>query len=117
MGNLNFETTQGELEDLFSEAGDITEVFMPADRATGRPRGFAFITYNDEEAMKAAIEKFDGFDLKGRNLKVNEAQERAPRPFSPGGPGGGGGGKGGFNRFKPKPKGSRKGLRNKKRGY
>jgi RNA recognition motif-containing protein len=113
VGNLNFETTQGELENLFSEVGQVDEVFMPADRATGRPRGFAFITFADEEAMKAAIEKFDGFDLGGRNLKVNEAQERpqrSPRPF-------GGGGGGGYNRFKPKPKGSRKGLRNKKRGY
>lgn len=111
---MNFETTQGELENLFSEVGQINEVFMPADRETGRPRGFAFVTFAEEASVQAAIDKFNGFDLGGRNLKVNEAQERPARPpqmF------GGGGGGGGYNRFKPKPKGSRKGWRNKKRGF
>ena len=114
VGNLNFNTTGAELEALFSEAGDVVEVILPADRATGRPRGFAFVEYADEAAAAAAIQRFDGHELGGRELRVNEAQDRpsrAPRmPFSPGGGGGRPSGP-----PPSKPKGSRRNLRGRKR--
>lgn len=108
---------ENELRSLFSEAGTVVEVFLPTDRATGRPRGFAFVEFEDSDAVAEAIEKFDGYELGGRHLRVNEAEERARRPRVPmggmgGGPPGGGRG-GGFNR--PKPKGSRRNSRGKKR--
>ena len=111
---MPFSTTQAELEALFGQVGDINEVFLPVDRATGQPRGFAFVEFSDPSVVAEAISRFDGTELQGRALKVNEARERAPRP-----PGGG------FTpsfddppRFKPgKPKGSRRGLRGRKRGF
>jgi cold-inducible RNA-binding protein len=116
VGNLSYETTQTDLESLFSEAGDITEVFLPVDRNTGRPRGFAFVEFADEAAVPIAIEKFNEEELKGRTLRVKEAEERqrrAPRVFSDGEGGGG------FNRHaadkRPKPKGSRRNVRGRKR--
>lgn len=114
---MNYETTSGELETLFSEVGEIVEIFVPTDRNTGRPRGFAFVEFTDQTAAAAAIEKFDGHVLQGRNLRVSEAEERQRRPpsFPDGGGGFGGGpprgGKGG------KPKGSRRNIRSKKRGF
>lgn len=115
VGNLDYNTTQREVEDLFSQAGSIREVFLPADRTTGRPRGFAFVDYESEEDAQAAIKKFDGYEMGGRALRVNEAEARPPRPM--GGPsyGGGGGGGGGGSRFPGKPKGSRRNLRAQKR--
>ena len=115
VGNLNFSTTQTELETLFATVGDVTEVFLPVDRATGQPRGFAFVEFSDASVIPEAISRFDGTELQGRTLKVNEARERAPRP-----PGGGFGGPdfGDAPRFKPgKPKGSRRGVRGRKRGF
>ena len=118
VGNLSYDTSQAELETLFAQAGEVTEVFMPVDRATGRPRGFAFVEYSDPAAISEAITKFDGHELQGRVLKVNEARERAPRP-----PGGGFGfnpGMGGGGDAPPKtsrPKGSRRGIRGRKRGF
>ncbi len=115
VGNLNFSTTQAELEKLFAQVGDVSEVFLPVDRATGQPRGFAFVEFSDAAVVAAAISKFDGTELQGRMLKVNEARERAPRPagdfgpppFLDDGP-----------RFRPaKPKGSRRGIRGRKRGF
>lgn len=114
VGNLDYNTTQREVEDLFSQAGSIREVFLPADRTTGRPRGFAFVEYESEEDAQAAIKKFDGYEMGGRALRVNEAEARPPRPM--GGPSyGGGGGGGGGSRFPGKPKGSRRNLRAQKR--
>lgn len=115
VGNLNYDTTQSDLEDLFAGAGEIIEVFLPTDRDTGRPRGFAFVKFTDDQSVTEAIEKFDGYELQGRNIRVNEAEER--RGPAPGGfPGGGG--------FSPKPrgksakpKGSRRNLRRGKRGF
>jgi RNA recognition motif-containing protein len=134
VGNLNFNTTREELETLFGQAGAITDVYLPTDRDTGRPRGFAFVTFGDEAAAKDAITRFNGHELGGRQLRVNEAEDRrrpsaggGPR-FS-GGPGGGGygggyegggdrdggygGDRGGFGGGKPK--GSRRNIRAKKR--
>lgn len=108
MGNLSFDVTREELVELFAEAGRVLDAKVPTDRETGRPRGFAFVEFEDEEGAQKCIEKMNGRDLKGRPLRVNEAENRPPRP--PGGgagfsrpPGGGGGfprpgGGGGFSR-------------------
>jgi len=120
VGNLNFETTKEDLEGLFGEIGQVVDCFMPVDRMSGRPRGFAFVEMSNNEEAAAAIEKFDEYELNGRNLRINEAQERQPRSFPPGGGGGdwnSGGGGGGQYGKKSKGGGSRKNLRNKKRGF
>jgi RNA recognition motif-containing protein len=95
----------------------VEEVFLPVERETGRPRGFAFVTFADEESAADAIEKFDGYDLGGRPLRVNEATERPPRQGFGGGPsfGGGGGGDARPRGGTGKPKGSRRNQRAKRR--
>jgi len=116
VGNLNFQATEQELQDFLSSYGAIQEVFMPKDRETGRPRGFAFVTFDDDSAAQTALEDLNGKEFSGRPLTVNEArakEERGPRPprreFGGGGGaprrdfggprrdsrGGGGGGRGG----------------------
>lgn len=115
VGNLDFKTTKDELQTVFAEAGDIQDVFIPTDRGTGRPRGFAFVEFSSQDEAEKAIEMFDGHEVSGRSLRVNMAEERRPRvpSFSPGDrPFGGGGGRGGFG---GKPKGSRRNIRGKKR--
>jgi len=89
VGNLSFDTTKEDLEDAFGQHGTVTDVHVPQDRETGRPRGFAFVTLDSTEAMNSAIEALDGQDLGGRTIKVNEARPREDR-----GGGGGGGGRG-----------------------
>ena len=89
VGNLNFRTTQESLEGLFSNYGEVQEVAIITDRETGRPRGFAFVTMNDEGG-KEAIEALNGQEFEGRTLNINEARPREPRG------GGGGGGRGGY---------------------
>ncbi len=76
VGNLSFETNQIDLEQLFSGAGTVREAAIIQDRETARSRGFAFVTMDTNEEATEATEKFDGYSLQGRNLKVNEAQER-----------------------------------------
>ena len=93
VGNLNYDTTEDALQTLFAQHGEVEEVHMPADRATGRPRGFAFITMPNAEQAQAAIAALNGSDLDGRALNVSEA-----RPRSEGGGGGRGGGGGGRGR-------------------
>jgi RNA recognition motif-containing protein len=98
VGNLSFNTTQAALESLFASAGEVREVAMPTDRETGQPRGFAFVTMGSAQAATAAISQLNGMMLDGRQIKVNEAQERPQgggRGFGGGGGGGGGGGYGG----------------------
>lgn len=88
VGNLDYNTRREEVQNLFAQVGEIRDVFLPTDRETGRPRGFAFVEFaNDEDAAKA-IEKFNGYQLGGRALRVNAAEDR------PRGAGGGGGGRG-----------------------
>mgnify|MGYP002624602187 FL=1 len=121
VGNLNFQTTRDELSELFSEVGELVDVFLPLDRATGKPRGFGFVEYADPADAKEAVEKFDGHELGGRALRVNEAADRpprAPRPprFQGGGPPqGGDGGFYGPSDRPSRPKGSRRNARGKKR--
>jgi RNA recognition motif-containing protein len=93
IGNLSFNTTEDTLRKALTEGGrTVKDLHLPSDRETGRPRGFAFAEMGSDAEAKAAIAALDGKQLDGRALKVNEAQERAPRP---GGGGGGGGGRGG----------------------
>jgi len=126
VGNLDFRTTQEEVEALFSQVGPLEDVFLPTDRATGRPRGFAFVTYQSDEKAAEAIEKFNGYELAGRALRVNQAEERPRRQGGGGGFGGGGfdegGGFGGDRRGGGgfgggKSKGSRRNIRAKKRSF
>lgn len=98
-----------------SSAGEVVDVYLPADRATGRPRGFAFVEFASEDEAEKAIEEFDGKEMEGRPLRVNIAAERAPRVphFNNGGGGGFNAPRGGGR--PSRPKGSRRGLRGKKR--
>ena len=91
VGNLNFQTDQAGLEATFSNFGEVSEVAIITDRETGRPRGFAFVTMDDEGGRKA-IEELNGTELDGRTINVNEAKPREPRGGGGGGYRGGGGG-------------------------
>ena len=84
VGNLAFSVTQKDLEDLFAQAGACDSVALITDRSTGESRGFGFVEMSTSGEAQRAIQQFDGHDLKGRALKVNEARERES--------GGGGGG-------------------------
>jgi cold-inducible RNA-binding protein len=78
VGNLSFQTTEGDLDGLFAQAGQVESVRIITDRETGRSRGFGFVEMREEDAEKA-ISQFDGTDLDGRALKVNEARPQANR--------------------------------------
>jgi RNA recognition motif-containing protein len=147
VGNLSFDVTRDELIQAFGAAGKVVDAKVPTDRETGRPRGFAFVEFEDDEAAQRSIAMLNGKDLKGRPLRVNEAENRPPRPPGMGGPPGAGGGyrpspgsgapyrPGGppaygaappsFNDFVPmddrgrpfKNKGSRRNIRRRKRGF
>lgn len=93
VGNLSYQTTEDQLADLFAEAGPVESVTIVTDRDTGRSRGFAFVEM-DSEAANNAIEKFNGVELNGRAINVNEARPRPERNFGGGGGGGYGGGRG-----------------------
>jgi RNA recognition motif-containing protein len=84
VGNLDFNTTRVEVQTLFAEVGAIRDVYLPMDRTTGRPRGFAFVEFESDEDAAKAIEKFNNFQLGGRALRVNAAEDR-PRTGGPGG--------------------------------
>ena len=97
VGGLSWDTTDDGLRQAFASYGEITEAKVITDRDTGRSRGFGFVTFARSEDAKTAISKVDGTSLDGKTIKVNEAQEKAPRPGGGGRPGGGfgGGGRGG----------------------
>lgn len=98
VGNLDFKTTKEEVQTLFTQIGEIRDVFLPTDRESGRPRGFAFVEFTSDDDAAKAIEKFNGYQLGGRALRVNAAEDR-PRGSRPSGPRpsfGGGGDRGGF---------------------
>lgn len=90
VGNLSFDTTEADLSELFSKAGTVTQTEVINDKMTGRSRGFGFVTMADAEGARAATDQFNGSNLQGRNLTVNEAKAREPRDFGGGGGGGGG---------------------------
>jgi RNA recognition motif-containing protein len=114
VGNLDFGATQDELQSLFAEAGEVVSVTVPTERDSGRPRGFAFVEMATDEGAMAGREKFNGFSLHGRAMRVDAATERPAMGARPGG----------FDRgprpaFAPprsRPKGSRRNLRARKRG-
>lgn len=90
VGNLSFNTSTQDLETMFAEVGTVQSANLIEDRETGRSRGFGFVEMSSKEEAQAAIAAFDGKEIDGRNLKVNEAKPREDR-----GNGGGGGGYGG----------------------
>jgi cold-inducible RNA-binding protein len=96
VGNLSFNTTENELQELFSQAGAVQEVMLMQDKFTGKSRGFAFVTMGSEADAQNAVSKFNGQTVEGRPLTVNEARPREARPPGGGGGGGGGGGRGGY---------------------
>jgi RNA recognition motif-containing protein len=93
VGNLSFQTSSEDLQQLFSQAGTVESASVVEDRDTGRSRGFGFVEMATKEEGEKAIEQFNGTDLAGRNLTVNEARPREDRG---GRGGGGGGGRGGY---------------------
>jgi len=88
VGNLSFETTENDLQDLFEQHGQVNEVRLMTDRMTGKSRGFAFVTMNDNAQASAAMSALNGQDLNGRRLTVSEARPREERPRPYGGGGG-----------------------------
>jgi RNA recognition motif-containing protein len=88
VGNLSFNTSSEDLRELFSQAGAVESASVVEDRDTGRSRGFGFVEMATREEGEAAIQQFNGKEVGGRNLNVNEAKPREDR--------GGGGGRGGF---------------------
>lgn len=132
VGNLSYDVTRDELVEAFGAAGKVVDVKVPTDRETGRPRGFAFVEFEDDDAAQKSIALLNGKDLKGRPLRVNEAENRPPRPAGAGpsfrpsfrpSPGGSGSAYPDFpapmdDRGRPfKNKGSRRNIRRRKRGF
>ncbi len=107
VGNLSFNTASYDLEELFGQVGTVESVNVIEDRDTGRSRGFAFVEMSSDAEGKEAIEQFNGKEIDGRELKVNEAKPRENSGGNRGGGrggyggggnrGGGGGGRGGYN--------------------
>ncbi|HLO01150.1 MAG TPA: RNA-binding protein [Pyrinomonadaceae bacterium] len=91
VGNLAFETSSNDLQTLFAQAGKVESVALIEDRETGRSRGFGFVEMSTKEEGAAAIQQFNGKDVGGRALNVNEAKPREDR--------GGGGGRNGGSRY------------------
>lgn len=79
VGNLPYTVSEEGLAELFSQAGTVEGVRLPSDRETGRPRGFGFVEMASDDDAKNAITQFDGYVMEGRALRVNIAEERAPR--------------------------------------
>jgi len=101
VGNLSFDTTENDLQDMFEKFGPVTEVNLITDRMSGRSRGFAFVTMATDEGAQAAVSGLANQNLHGRDIKVSQAREREERSGGGGGGrgygggGGGGGGRGG----------------------
>jgi cold-inducible RNA-binding protein len=81
VGNLSFQTSNEDLQQLFSQAGTVESASIIEDRETGRSRGFGFVEMTSKEAGEAAIAQFNGKEVNGRNLNVNEAKPRENRGF------------------------------------
>ncbi len=105
VGNISFDTTEQDLEELFAEAGTVESANIINDRDSGRSRGFGFVEMSSKQEGNDAIEQFNGKEINGRSLVVNEARQREERGGSRGGGGGnrgggggnrGGGGRGGY---------------------
>ena len=102
VGNLSFNSTEGDVLDLFKQAGNVVKCELIVDKFTSKSRGFAFVEMGTQEEANAAVAQLNGKELDGRALTVNEARPREERPrgdFGGGrGGGGGGGGRGGDRR-------------------
>ncbi len=96
VGNLSFNTTEGDVLDLFKQAGNVSSCELIVDKFTSKSRGFAFVTMGSQEEATKAVTEFNGKELDGRALTVNEARPREDRPRTGGGGFGGGGGGGGY---------------------
>lgn len=84
VGNLSYDTDNDSLRAAFAEGGrTVTDVHVMVDRETGQPRGFGFVEMSTESEAQAAIQALDGANVDGRNIKVNEAEERRPRRGGP----------------------------------
>ena len=101
VGNLSFSSTNETIREAFSRLGEVTDVHIVTDRATGQSRGFGFVTMGTPAEAQKAIEAMNGATLDGRPLRVNEAEERPQRGGFGGGGGHGGGGGGGDRRRGP----------------
>jgi RNA recognition motif-containing protein len=93
VGNLPFSTSDADLKALFGQAGEIASANVIMDKFTGRSRGFGFVEMDNDDEAQAAIEQFNGYEMQGRPLTVNQAKPQEPRA---GGGRPGGGGRGGF---------------------
>src|SRR5215467_3887913 len=101
VGNLSFQTTENDISDLFGQVGEVDSVSIVTDRDTGRSKGFGFVEMGDDDAEKA-IAQFNGTELNGRSITVNEARPREDRGGNRGGSSygrGAGGGRGGRGRY------------------
>lgn len=100
VGNLSFQTSNTDLEELFGTVGTVESATVVEDRETGRSRGFGFVEMSSNEEGQKAIAEFNGKEIGGRNLNVNEAKPREERSggggYGGGGNRGGGGGRGGY---------------------
>src|ERR1700745_4367137 len=101
VGNLSFQTTEADLNNMFSEVGQVESVQIITDRDTGRSKGFGFVEMSDDAAAAKAIEQFNGKEVNGRALTVNEARpkESGSRGSGGGGRDRGGRGRGGYGRY------------------
>ena len=95
VGNLPYSATEQSLREAFAASGTVDSVSLITDRDTGQSKGFAFVEMSSDSEAQTATQEMNGKMLDGRQIKVNEAKERAPRPGGGGGFGGGGGGRGG----------------------
>ncbi|WP_372776023.1 RNA-binding protein [Mangrovibacterium sp.] len=91
VGNLSYNLSEEEISELFGQFGEVVSVKLVKDRETGRAKGFGFVEMADDQEGTAAIEKLDGADVQGRNIKVNEAKPRENTGFNSRREGGGGG--------------------------
>ena len=112
VGNMPYGATEADLRAHFSGAGEPSQIVIPVDRETGRPRGFAFVEFQDRAVAEAAVSRFNQQPFMGRSLSVSEARPREERPaggfpprpgggFTPRPPGGGFSGPGGGGGFRP----------------
>lgn len=93
VGNLPFSAMESDLRTLFTDYGTVTDMHLPMDRESGRPRGFAFVTMDSPMAMNEAIRALNGREWQGRALTINEARPKEDRPA------GGSGNRGGYGRY------------------
>ncbi len=97
IGNLSYDTTEAELQEMFSRFGAVESVHLITDGASGRSKGFGFVEFRDDQEAKAAMTGLNGTEVRGRAVVVNEARPKTDRGGSGGRGGyGGGGGRGGY---------------------